>query len=313
MMTLVGSRAMRHAFPGSREPRDWDVIARREELMALLDGGHGEIASLVPARPGKYLAQTEGGERVEIEEVEGCPSAGMLAALSGLPVTRTPLGEARVVPPAWLAGIKRAHVQWPIRWEKTIEDLHWLRERIGGDERRDPDIAEFVRIRRSEHAARHGERAARLAVSNEEFFARSQAAVGRVHEHDAIHEIVAYGPRPLYESFKRDLGRALLDRGMFEAADPLLRERLVREEAMAIALERIVIPRLATGEPFTPEAAYRSALQRVCTNLTSGWFRDWAIDHWPRVSTPDVDFVALYLASPLHRQVSENIVAPPSP
>jgi len=306
MVVLIGSRAMQHAYPDCREPKDWDLIATRAELRALAQKGDHGLASLVPSRPGKYMARTHEGEQLEIEEVDECPSAALVHGLPGLDVMASPIGEVRVAPPTWLAAIKRSHVMLPIRWKKTISDLHWLRGQNGHDERDSPDIAAFVRLRTAEHVTRHGLKAARLAVTNEEFFARSQAAVGRIHDHDALHELVAYGDRPLYESFKRDLGRAALDRGMFLAAAPVARERLVREEAMAIALERFVIPSLVSDTPITAEDAYGRALQRICTTLTSGWFRDWAIDHWPMLNKPDVGFVRLYLESDLHdgRQVA---------
>ena len=290
-MLLIGSRAARHAYGDARTPKDWDLMASREELLHLIERPDHPLVSLVPQRPGKHLGVTHGGVRLEIEETGGVASCLILDALPGLPLAATPLGPARVVPPAYLAGLKRSHLQWPVHWDKSICDLHWLRSRLGGDERRDPGVAAFVRIRQAEHAARFGARQAKLAVSNDEFFARSQKQVGRVHDHDFLHALVAYDGRPMFERFKRDLSQASLARDMFEAAPRIDQLRLVREEAMVIALERRILP----NEPGSVDAgaAYAWALKRICTTLTSGWFRSFAIDTWPETAVPDRDFVGM--------------------
>jgi hypothetical protein len=49
---------------------------------------------------------------------------------------------------------------------------------------------------------------------------------------------------------------------------------------MAIALERFLVP----GVTADAQTAYSEALLRVCTSLTKGWFRQFAVDHWPQVS-----------------------------
>jgi hypothetical protein len=46
---------------------------------------------------------------------------------------------------------------------------------------------------------------------------------------------------------------------------------------MVIALERFLIP----GLDQYAYSAYNKALKKVCTSLTSGWFRDFAIWNWP--------------------------------
>jgi len=56
----------------------------------------------------------------------------------------------------------------------------------------------------------------------------------------------------------------------------------VDEEATVIALERKIIP-IIKGESVEDVNlfnAYKWALMRICTNLTSGWFRDFAIDNY---------------------------------
>ena len=58
---------------------------------------------------------------------------------------------------------------------------------------------------------------------------------------------------------------------------------------MAIALERYLIPKVSGNQ----EISYRSALTRICTSLTKGWFRQFAIDNYPRLSNLDKDLLSI--------------------
>src|SRR4051794_1161326 len=58
---------------------------------------------------------------------------------------------------------------------------------------------------------------------------------------------------------------------------------------MAITLERYLIPMISKDQ----EASYRSALVRICTSLTKGWFRQFTIDNYPRLSNLDKDLLPI--------------------
>ncbi|KAJ3060508.1 hypothetical protein HDU98_003528, partial [Podochytrium sp. JEL0797] len=126
-----------------------------------------------------------------------------------------------------------------------------------------------------------------LNVSNEEFFSHSMSNMlrKRLFNHDAIHELICYEERPLYEKFKKDLKKANLDKRMFDATDLDTQLKLVREETMANALERFMLP----GRVEDENEAYLLALERVCTTLTKGWLRDFAAYHFLQVCKLDVD------------------------
>ena len=54
----------------------------------------------------------------------------------------------------------------------------------------------------------------------------------------------------------------------------------VAEETYVIATERFMVP---NDWNCPTKKAYYFALKKVCTTLTSGWFRDFAIDNFPEV------------------------------
>jgi hypothetical protein len=49
---------------------------------------------------------------------------------------------------------------------------------------------------------------------------------------------------------------------------------------MVIAMERFLIP---NDWKYSLFGAYYKALTKVCTTLSSGWFRDFAIDNHPEI------------------------------
>ena len=58
---------------------------------------------------------------------------------------------------------------------------------------------------------------------------------------------------------------------------------------MVIALERYLIPMASKNH----ETSYQLALNRICTMLTKGWFRQFAIDNYPRLSNIDKDLLSI--------------------
>ena len=58
---------------------------------------------------------------------------------------------------------------------------------------------------------------------------------------------------------------------------------------MVIALERYLIPMISKNH----KTAYHLALVRICTTLTKGWFRQFAIDNYPRLSNLDKDLLSI--------------------
>jgi len=291
MIILLGSRAARAWFSEFREPKDWDAVASVKTIFDWSQRNASAIRSLLPHSDRKLRCHLHDGTQIEFEVLNDDPetSTGLLAGLVAdfMPCAFPPDDVALATSPTVLWLTKKSHITFPIRWQKNIADLHWLKSQS-----REPTTKEwhYYQVRKAEHVARFGDRVAKLNVSNEQFFERS-ARIGRIIDHDRIHEMVAYEDRPLFEKFKTDLTKASLDRKLFEQATLERQLRLVREEAMVIALERYIIPKWP-ATPVLPEIAYSQALQRVCTTLTSGWFRDFAIDHWPLVRFPDKDFVS---------------------
>ena len=118
-----------------------------------------------------------------------------------------------------------------------------------------------------------------LSKTNGEFF---DDAVAKDFDHDWIHELVAFGKRPMYEKLKHrsktDL--AWCEKDLWDKLTHEEKLKCVAEEAHVIACERFLIP---TDWTHNYWGAYMRAVKKVCTTLCSGWFRDFAIDNYPQI------------------------------
>lgn len=298
-MILVGSRAAQYHLPNFRKAKDWDLIAPLKLIFAFATKYANDIEFMHPKNEWKFVGKLRTGDAFEIEVADYNASAQFLWD------RRIPMSTRRCnldaecafermaleIPDlGFLTKMKRSHLYWNVHWDKSIADYHHFLPLVKGF---DEEHEEFYKLRLAENEAKWGKTKVNLDQTNDEFFAKSRK-VGRVFDHDVLHEAVKYYDVPLYSACKKNHDSAMLDRTLFELWYPLQQQRLVREEAMAIALERVVIPKVINGEDYDATDAYQYALRRICTNLATGWFRDFAIENWNHINTPDVDYVAKF-------------------
>lgn len=125
----------------------------------------------------------------------------------------------------------------------------------------------------------------KLNVKKQDFF--SDDGVKYIYEHDDIHLAVMLQDKPAYEYFKPKHSEVFCDKDMFFACSDEIRLNAVREESMVLAIERSLnmFPGLKS-----PKQAYLMALEKVCTSITSGFFREYAWRHYDEAAAYDGDF-----------------------
>lgn len=98
------------------------------------------------------------------------------------------------------------------------------------------------------------------------------------YDHDYIHQLVAIKETPAYTKCLN--GEVKFSNKKFQALNHEDKINMVLEESFVIALERCIIRLLKEDRPdvpaYSPDEAFKYALVRVATNLTSGPFRDFA-------------------------------------
>lgn len=218
-----------------------------------------------------------------------------------------------VAPVSLLEALKSSHIYWPAYFAKHIADLHTLRAVLAPLEppsstanigifadkgkpltppTRSPQMEELLLARTLEVEAFRGTPGAHinLNMSNQDFLDREDDLfVTRHIPHDDVHAMVMYHDTPIYDELKTDKSKAMVSKDLFEKASYEKQIQCVKEEAMVIALERFLLPKVTLD----PVSAYRSALLRICTTLTKGWFRQFAVDNFPRLAVCDKNLLSI--------------------
>ena len=113
-----------------------------------------------------------------------------------------------------------------------------------------------------------------LKMKSSEFF---NSNFDYIYDHDSIHESVKLLDRPAYTKYMSDGEEVLCSRDKFYDQSVAVRICGVLEEAYVLALERSQIP--FDFDP-DPKVSFMIALEKVCTSITSGWFREFAWDNY---------------------------------
>lgn len=188
-------------------------------------------------------------------------------------VVKTPAGfSVECVSLRGLAAIKRSHLWRDHFFEKHITQYHKHLKH-----HRDPQDDQFIkdRAKATKEMIRYAQPS--LLKPNEEFF---DDAVDKKFDHDWLHELVAFGDHPIYLDMKRDLSLAWCEKDLWDSFSQDKKLHCVAEETMVIAMERFLIP---NDWKYSLFGAYYKALTKVCTTLSSGWFRDFSLDHHPEI------------------------------
>jgi hypothetical protein len=248
---LIGSRALHYWKPDRKitPDTDWDVIS-------------------FGAHPG-----------CEIHNPHFLNNLAMTGYASSNVVELPDGKQARVMTMLGLAIIKRSHLWRDLSFQKHITDFHkfGLAEALESSLNRyevvEKDLKERTELTMKAFPQRHPN----LNVSVEDFF---DDAVIKTYPHDLLHELFAYGQKPVYTLMQPDPSKAWCSKEMWDDLRYLQRLQAVCEETMVIATERFLIPK---NWNFSCKRAYFKALDKVCTTLCSGFFRDFAIDNYSLV------------------------------
>lgn len=153
---------------------------------------------------------------------------------------------------------------------KTMDDIHALRE-FGAVIR--PEHMDFFKRREK---ATYWYKHPSLMRSKTDFF--DGDGVQYVYDHDSIHESVKIGDAPAYTHFQAENAEVMCDMDKFFTLPEEIRLNAVYEESCVLALERSVVP--FNTDPYW---AFTKALEKVCSSITSGRFREYAWENYHKV------------------------------
>lgn len=252
-MLLIGSRALAAQDPTFKlkPDADWDFICYSDDFEALIK---------------------ENILKAEVEKAETLCNHYVYDNFISDVVVTSPIGPVECVSLRGLAAIKRSHLWRDHFFEKHITQYHQHLKK-----HRDARDDQFIkdRAKATKDMIRYAQPS--LLKSNEEFF---DDAVDKKFDHDWLHELVAFGDHPIYLDMKRDTSLAWCEKDLWDQFPQEKKLQCVAEETTVIAIERFLVPK---DWDYSFFGAYYKALTKVCTTLTSGWFRDYALDHHPEI------------------------------
>lgn len=246
MDILIGSRALEAANIGfrCREGADWDIISNEKF----------ESPNIEVHDPKILL-----NEELQFFVDDVVTIEGRVVGVLGL---------------QGLAIVKRSHLWRDLSFDKHITMYHrWLKPYLPTE----GYAYDYLKRRTEETHKMFPQGNPNLMQSKEDFF---NDAVTKKYDHDYLHELFAYYDKPLYTRLLRQAGLAWCDRDKWDSLSHEDKILCVAEETQVIAAERFCIP---NEWRYNTKRAYFAALKKVCTTLTSGWFRCFAIDYYPEI------------------------------
>jgi hypothetical protein len=185
--------------------------------------------------------------------------------------------------------LKLSHSTFDVRWEKTARDLIKFQSAYPFT-RQDPAVWDdhyhvFYKFWSEVHKNKKDR--INLNKPNEDFF---KDRVTRQYKHDDLHEMMKYGDRPWFEKLKDNKDLAFIPYKNFLQLPKEQQLEVPREEIYVTALERFIL----TGIETNPVRAYRSAIKKLVTTMSRGWFPRFIMENLIDLKDPDIDYVETF-------------------
>jgi hypothetical protein len=277
-MILIGSRAFFLRCPDalSRYPKDFDWVCTQQEYEHWMKINSAQVKpTKVYPENGKMIV--EGLTNCEFEIIQPDTSCQMLKGLveDNEESIKTSLGWVPTLD--LLFTIKSSHRYRKFEYSdhvfwKTFRDYHVMK-RLGAKVR--PEYRDFLAQREKEtYTYQHP----KLNQDKEGFF--KSDGLTYIWDHDTVHLSVAQQEKPAYTYYMKDGAQVQCDKEKFFACTREIQLSGVVEEAAVLAIERSLVPHAGV---WTPERAWKFALGKVMSSITSGWFREFAFENGPEI------------------------------
>lgn len=286
LLVCTGSTALFHRDHSWRQPADLDLVGSYQDIYDYCKS-LGRIQSFMPIENGKKIVAKvhkcysnvyqSYAKELTIIEAEIAWRNTTAAALVDLVKndSDTIIKDGLLIPSIdFLYMLKMSHryLKNSPFFLKTMEDIHNFRL-LGA--KINPKHNSFFQERKN---ATYNYTHPKLDVNKVDFFKGD--GITYIYDHDSIHEIVKCLNAPAYTFFKEPNSEVFCSKELFFSVDERIRYFAVLEEAYVLALERSQIPFRGKVEP---EKSFNMALTKVCTSITSGWFREFAWENWHQV------------------------------
>jgi len=262
-MLLVGSNLLIECESIlGRKPKDTDYICSYDEYSVWLKYNKSCIAAHFPISGNNQVVRLINGSIIEFEIAwEGTTGEHLIELVSGNDISAIDL----------LYTLKMSHrfKKDNPHFNKTRKDILALRN-AGA---RIPEILEAWFILRQRETYNYSHPSLNKAKSD--FF--NGDGVIYHYDHDQLHECVKILPAPAYTYFKVAEHDVYCSKDIFHSLPDHIKIAAVFEESCVLAYERMLIPNQCWDKELK---AFTMALTKVCTSITSGWFREYAWENY---------------------------------
>lgn len=132
--------------------------------------------------------------------------------------------------------------------------------------------------------------AIKLNVEKDNFFANDGIDYS-ICPHDTIHDFIALGYNPAYKKIQVPGSDVMCDKRLWVSSTLETKMHCVIEEARVIAIERGILP---FGKTYVSDdealKLFKTALQKICTTLCSGWFREFAWINYDKIIQQHMEY-----------------------
>jgi len=275
MLATIGSAALGSLdYNIGRTPKDIDLVGDYDSLVSYLKAAG--CTSIYPIQQGKKMV---GKSETTIYDCEiawpGSTSEYLLNYISEHYENGGTVYGIDILTPSLdlLYALKMSH-----RFKKnnpfflkTMKDIHWMREQGATIT---PELQELFEIRQKEALNyKHPS----LQQGKDTFF--SGDGVAYIYQHDDIHKAVMLYEKPAYEYYKPAENEVQCSKDLFFKQPLHIQLAGVYEEAAVLALERSQIP----YPNMDRKKSFLIALEKVCTSITSGWFREFSYENYFKI------------------------------
>lgn len=275
MLALVGSKALNyHCF--FRSPKDLDILGSYDDIknfgQEMNDKEFGKLKSMYPIAKGKKILMCFEKINVEAEiTVKNTHSEKLYDLI--VKDKNTQIIDGMYVPSInilYLLKMSHRYLKNSPHFLKTMNDIVEMRK-LGAYIEKEHE--EFFKFRERET---YNYNHPKLNKNKEEFFTDN---VDYRYDHDTIHLSMKNLEKPAYMYFKPEDSEVWCSKEMWDKCSEKVKLFAVLEETNVLALERSQV--LFPETP--PEKSFDIALSKVCSSITSGWFREFAWEKYYKV------------------------------
>lgn len=276
-VVLIGSRALNHHMMLNRTIQDFDIIGPMTNVINFANNAFDDKYNTMKFNEFS-LSFHSGPNVIESNIVFDGDRTSTTSQLwdmrHGFDFVFIGKFKVFIAPVEILYNIKLSHRYKPGHgFAKTMSDIKFIRKHF-------PNVRVHDKFVEQRHKEYVNKPSYKLNVSKEEFFTTN---FNYIYDHDTIHQAVAIEEVPAYTKYTTE--EVFSSKELFDACPEHVKLNGVLEESYVLAIERVYVPNQGTDYQFDPYTAFEMALNKVCTTITGGWFREYAWENYDKVKS----------------------------